>query len=46
MNDKLYDTIDTSGFVLKTQQNTDKTSLKNKIDDADKKIPDGRRLNR
>ena len=46
MTDKLYDTINTSGFVLKTQQNTDKSSLKNKMDDADKKIPDARRLNK
>ena len=29
--------IDTSGFVLKTQYNTDKSSLENKINDADKK---------
>ena len=29
--------IDTSGFVLKTQYNTDKSSLEKKINDADKK---------
>ena len=27
--------IDTSGFVLKTQYNTDKSNLEKKIDDAD-----------
>ena len=29
--------IDTSRFVLKTQNNTDTSSLQKKIDDADKK---------
>ena len=32
--------IDTSGFVLKTKYDTDKSDLENKISDADKKIPD------
>ena len=32
--------IDTSGFVLKTNYDTDKSDLENKISDADKKIPD------
>ena len=32
--------IDISGFVLKTQYNTDKSGLEKKIDDADKKISD------
>ena len=32
--------IDNSGFVLKTQYNTDKSGLEKKIDDADKKISD------
>ena len=31
--------IDTSGFVLKTQYNTDKLVLQNKIVDTRKKIP-------
>ena len=31
-------TIDTSGFALKAQYNTDKSGLGNKIDDNDKKI--------
>ena len=30
--------IDTSGFVLKTQYNTDKSDLENAVGDADKKI--------
>ena len=30
--------MDTSGFVLKTQYNTDKSGREKKIDDADKKI--------
>ena len=32
--------IDTSGFVLKTKYNTDKSDLEKKVSDADKKIPD------
>ena len=32
--------IDTSGFVLKTKYNADKSDLEKKISDADKKIPD------
>ena len=32
--------IDTSGFVLKTKFDTDKSDLEKKISDADKKIPD------
>ena len=32
--------IDTSGFVLKTKYNADKSELEKKISDADKKIPD------
>ena len=32
--------IDTSGFVLKTKYDTDKSDLEKKISDADKKIPD------
>ena len=35
--------IDTSGFVLKTKYNTDKSDLEKK-NDADKKIPDASRL--
>ena len=31
--------IDTSGFVLKTKYDTDKSDLEKKISDADKKIP-------
>ena len=31
--------IDTSGFVLKTKYDTDKSSLEKKINDADKNIP-------
>ena len=33
-------TIGTSGFVLKTQYNTDNSGLEQKIDEADKEIPD------
>ena len=36
--------IDTSGFVLKTKYDTDKSDLENKISDADKKIPDTSKL--
>ena len=46
-NDKLaanINTIDTSVFVLKTQYNTDKSSLEKKVDDANKKITDTSRL--
>ena len=32
--------IDLSGFILKTQYNTDKSGLEKKIQDADKKISD------
>ena len=32
--------IDTIGFVLKTEYNTDKSDLENKISDAYKKISD------
>ena len=32
--------IDTTGFVLKTTYDTDKSNLEKKISDADKKIPD------
>ena len=32
--------IDTSGFVLKTKYDTDKSDLEKKISDADKRIPD------
>ena len=32
--------IDTTGFVLKTKYDTDKSDLENKISDADKKPPD------
>ena len=34
------DNIDTTGFVLKTTYDTDKSDLKKKISDVDKKIPD------
>ena len=34
------DNIDTTGFVLKTAYNTDKSDLEKKISEADKKIPD------
>ena len=43
----MYDTmvtevkvIDPSGFILKTQYNTDKSGLEKKIQDAGKKISD------
>ena len=32
------DNIDTTGFVLKTKYNADKSDLKKKISDADKKL--------
>ena len=35
-----FSATDTNGFVLKTQYNTDKSGLDNKIDDAVKKIHD------
>ena len=38
--DSLLSNIDTSGFVLKTKYNTDKSDLEKKISDADKKVPD------
>ena len=38
--------IDTSGFVLKTTYDTDKSDLKKKINDAAKKIPDTSHLAR
>ena len=38
--DSLVSNIDTSGFVLKTKYNTDKSDLEKKISDADKKVPD------
>ena len=31
--------IDTTGFVLKTKDDTDKSNLEKKISDAEKKIP-------
>ena len=34
------DGIDTTGFVLKTKYDTDKSDLEKKISDAEKKIPD------
>ena len=34
------DNIDTTGFILKTTYDTDKSDLEKKISDADKKIPD------
>ena len=34
------DNIDTTGFVLKTTYDTDKSDLEKKISDAAKKIPD------
>ena len=43
MDDKLVlkvNSIDTSGFVLKSKYDTDKSDLENKIIDADKKNPD------
>ena len=36
------DNIDTTGFVLKTTCDTDKSDLEKKISDANKKIPDTR----
>ena len=36
--------IDTSRFALRTQQNTDKSGLEKKINDADKETPNTRRL--
>ena len=33
------DTIDATGFVLKTRYDTDKSDLEKKINDAEKKIP-------
>ena len=36
---KKVDNIDTTGFVLKTTYDTDKSDLEKKISDADKKIP-------
>ena len=36
--------IDTTGFVLKTTYDTDKSDLEKKISDADKKIPDTSKL--
>ena len=47
MDDKLVakiNNIDTSGFVLKTNYETDKSYLERKISDADKKIPNTSRL--
>ena len=38
------DNIDTTGFVLKTTYDTDKSDLEKKISDADKKIPNTRDL--
>ena len=35
-----YNTIDTSGFVLRTKYDTDKSDLEKKINDVDKEIPD------
>ena len=32
-------TIDTSGFVLRTKYDTDKSDLEKKINDVDKEIP-------
>ena len=34
------DNTDTTGFVLKTTYDSDKSDLEKKISDADKKIPD------
>ena len=34
------DNVDTTGFVLKTKYDTDKSGLEKKISDVDKKIPD------
>ena len=38
--------IDTSGFVLETKYNTDKSDFEKKISNADKKIPDTSVLNK
>ena len=35
-----YNTIDTSGFVLRTKYDTEKSDLEKKINDVDKEIPD------
>ena len=46
-NDKLVakvNNFDTSGFILKTKYDTDKSDLEKKISDADKKIPNTSRL--
>ena len=43
MYDKLVakvNNIDTSGFVLKTKYNIDKSDLEKKISDVEQKIPD------
>ena len=43
VHDKLFakvNNIDTSGFVLKTKYDTDKTDSGKRISDTDKKIPD------
>ena len=40
------DNIDTTGFVLKTTYDRDKSNLEKKINDADKKIPDTSELAR
>ena len=36
--------IGTTGFVLKTKYDTDKSDLEKKISDAEKEIPDGSKL--
>ena len=38
------DNIDTTGFVLKTTYDSDKSDLEKKVSDADKKIPDTSKL--
>ena len=38
------DNIDTTGFVLKTKCDTDKSDLEKKLSDAEKKIPDANSL--
>ena len=46
VHDRLFakvNNIDTSGFVLKSKYNTDKSDLEKKISDADKNIPDTNR---
>ena len=43
MHDKLFtkvNNINTSGFVLKTKYDSDKSDLEKKFSDTDKKIPD------